>query len=53
MHVTVHHSMEVDLTPCLLDSNILVYANNVDAPLHEPGNSRDSVCNCDMWESKG
>lgn len=28
--------MEIDLIPCLLDSNILVYANNVDSPLHEP-----------------
>ncbi len=28
--------MEIDLTPCLLDSNILVYANNMDSPLHEP-----------------
>jgi predicted nucleic acid-binding protein len=28
--------MESALTPALLDTNILVYANNLDAPLHEP-----------------
>lgn len=28
--------MENDLTACLLDSNILVYANNVDSPFHTP-----------------
>lgn len=28
--------MENDLTHCLLDSNILVYANNMDSPFHKP-----------------
>jgi uncharacterized protein len=28
--------MESTLNPALLDTNILVYANNVDAPLHKP-----------------
>jgi predicted nucleic acid-binding protein len=28
--------MESDLTPCLFDTNILVYANNIDSPFHEP-----------------
>jgi len=36
MHSSVHRSMENDLTPCLLDSNILVYANNEDSPFHSP-----------------
>ena len=28
--------MEIALTPALLDTNILVYANNLDSPLHKP-----------------
>lgn len=36
MHLSVHRSTENVLTAFLLDSNILVYANNEDSPFHSP-----------------
>ena len=39
--------MESELTTCLFDSNILVYANNMDSPFHEPSKKLvEEVLNC-------
>jgi len=47
MLLNVQHFMESELTTCLFDSNILVYANNMDSPFHEPSKKLvEEVLNC-------